>query len=79
MINPTKSSQRSGTAEWPAELFERVTDILAEALVLDYKQSAASFHAVENTIEQVIDSPVAWDDNWPANIWSLDRVKEVSA
>ena len=77
MVNLTKSSQRVGTAEWPTELFERVTDIIAEALVLDYKQSAASFHAVENTIEPVIDSRLAWDDNWPDNVWYLDRVGRV--
>ncbi|MDP1769688.1 MAG: hypothetical protein Q8L74_12935 [Nitrospirota bacterium] len=74
MIVPA-NSQRLGTAEWPADLFDRVTDILAEALVLDHRQSVASFNATE----PIIDSPVAQDDNWPDNVWCLDCVREVSA
>lgn len=75
MNQQTKDSQRLGTIKWPAQLFERVTDILAEALVLDYRQRVASVTAAE----PVIDSPIAQDDNWPANVGNLNRAREVSA
>ena len=68
------ATQRVGTVEWPMELFERVTDILAEALILDYRQSVASFNAAE----PVIDLPIAQDDNWTDNVWYLDGVRGVS-